>query len=278
MKRNPLFALGLSVAIVVGLQAQVSYSDLGSTYTQNFDTQTVLADGATGWVNNETYLGWSAFYHNASLSTYTLPTTATVTTGAGTGFNLYRSTGSLDVALGGQATNGTEMGPYNEGGIFYGLQIANATGSSLTNFTFGYTGEQWRRAGNMDTHRLLVYYSLNATSLDDAAATWIAVPEATFVGPQTSNSATAASLNGNLTANRVVVDGATMTGLSVEQGQSVWLRWFDNNDANSDHGFGIDDVWFTSSATVVPEPSAYAVLAGFVGLAAAVLQRRKARA
>lgn len=257
------------------LHAQVSYSEIGSTYTQDFNSQTVLPDGSVEWTNNQTYQGWTALYYNGTTTTYTVPATATVTIGDGTGLNLYRSSGSPDVALGGQATNGAAMNPYGSGGIYYGFAISNDTGSSLESFSFGYTGEQWRRAGNATAHQLVVSYSLNAASLDDANATWISVPEATFTGPRTTTTGTALSLDGNADANRAVIVGVTITGLQVDEGQTIWLRWFDVNDANADHGLAIDDVWFT--ATAVPEPSAYGAVAGCAGMLAAFLHRRKRR-
>src|SRR5205085_409398 len=73
--------------------------------------------------------------------------------------------------------------------------------------------------------------------------------------PQPGTS-TAAALDGNAAANRTALS-STIT-VTVNNGQEVWLRWKDINDANNDHGLAIDDVSVTANgaaATPTPTPT-----------------------
>lgn len=264
MKALLLTAAAL-VLFSVGAEAQVLYSTSGSNYLQSFDSLASTPAGATpAWADNSTIVGW-----------YASQTTLRVAPGNSATGGLYSfgSTGSTDRALGSLASGGTLT-------IFYGVRLTNTTGQTLTSFTLGYTGEQWRDGGlNGPTpsvvNTLTFDYSLTATAI--STGTYTAVPGLNFTGPINSlGSATA--LNGNLAANRVVISNTTVSGLNWLPGTDLWLRWTDINDNGNDHGLGLDDLTFSARPTVAatPEPGTVAFLSacGISGLA--LLRRRRA--
>lgn len=90
-------------------------------------------------------------------------------------------------------------------------------------------------------------YKINASSINDAG-TWTAVPALDFTSPVAT--ATAAALDGNLSANKT--DLAATISLVLQDGDEIWFRWTDINDAGSDHGLSVDD--FTLNVNGVPMP------------------------
>lgn len=122
-----------------------------------------------------------------------------------------------------------------------GAQLRNDSGQVLSEIDVAYTGEQWRlgTAGRVD--RLQFQYSVNATSLTDAAATWVSIVALDLVAPISSGSIGA--LNGNSAANRVAIN-ASITGLNLAVNGTIWVRWIDFNASGADDGLAIDDISF----------------------------------
>ncbi|QLE56888.1 endonuclease/exonuclease/phosphatase family protein [Nostoc sp. TCL26-01] len=206
--------------------------NLGNPYSQNFDT---LANTGTGntWTDDSTITGWYS---------------SRVTYNAGTGSNnagaLYSfgSTSATDRALGGVASNGT-------GTILWGVRFVNNTANTVTSLDISYIGEQWRTGGvsNSTTpseeQKLDFGYQVGATSL--TSGNWNDFDNLDFTSP-IFNTISPSALDGNLAANRTVLS-STVSGLNIAPGQEIWLRWSDMNDANNDHGLGIDDLSVTAS-------------------------------
>jgi len=145
----------------------------------------------------------------------------------------YGSSGSSDRALG-----GLQSGSLNP---TIGAQLRNDAGVALSEIAVNYTGEQWRlgTAGRQD--RLQAQYSVNATSVTDVAATWTPIAALDFATPNTT--AAAGKLDGNAAANRSAIS-ASITGLNLAPGATLWLRWTDSNVSGNDDGLAIDDVSF----------------------------------
>ncbi|MBN8726935.1 MAG: endonuclease [Xanthomonadales bacterium] len=141
--------------------------------------------------------------------------------------------GSSERALGGIASNSLRS--------TFGARLRNDSAESLGALTVAYTGEQWRVGGSGNADRLEFEYSRDATSLD--SGTWIAVPELDFGSIVTSGAGRA--LDGNAPANRRAV-AASLAGLDLAPGASLWLRWRDINIAGADDGLAIDEVVFTA--------------------------------
>jgi hypothetical protein len=78
--------------------------------------------------------------------------------------------------------------------------------------------------------------------------------------------ATAGALDGNAAANRVSLTD-TVSGISWANNTVLVIRFWDDNHAGNDHGFGIDDVTFTA----IPTPGAVALL----GLGLFTARRRR---
>src|SRR5439155_2378434 len=94
----------------------------------------------------------------------------------------------------------------------------------------------------------------------EPAAGWTAFTGLNFNTPTTG--ATAAALDGNLAANRTVLGATVLTGVTLNPGDSIFLRWRDIDDSGNDHALAVDDFSFSASLAV-PEP-ATAALGGLV--------------
>ncbi|MEH2239058.1 Calx-beta domain-containing protein [Nostoc sp.] len=191
-------------------------------YSQNFNS---LANSGTSipWVDDSTISGWYATRTNY------IPGSGSNNTG---GLYSFGTTG--DRALG-SVSSGTT------GTIYYGLRLQNNTGSSITNLQVGYTGEQWRNGGNTSPQQLKFSYQIGSTLTNLTTGTWNSATSLDFTSPIAT--ATAAALNGNQVANKVVITPITITlATPIANGEEIILRWEDIDDGGNDHGLAIDDV------------------------------------
>jgi hypothetical protein len=266
-----LAAAFLSVPVI----GQVVYNDVDDVYYQNFDNEAGWPTSTTAlpWTDGSTFNGWyAAVYGGNDTPTYTAPATIKPAQSAYTSATylyLFRRTDN--------PTNGA-LGSYSLGaapgsGVYYGVYIQNNTGADITSFSFGYTGIQTYSYANVGVQTLDVSYSLDATALSDGV--WSAVPSMTFNTPQAPYSTTGSfSLNTENPGNRVQL-GTTISGISIANGEGVWIRWFDVSDSGNDNGMAIDDFYFTVAGAAVPEPSAWGAIVGGLALSVATLRRRR---
>jgi len=153
--------------------------------------------------------------------------------GSSTNGNAYSlgSTGSTERCFGGLTTG--SVGP-----IFLGARFVNSTGQPFNALKVSYTGEQWRCGGNGVGDTLFFQVSTNADSLH--TGTWTSIPVLHFASPFVDTISQA--LDGNLAQNQAhISDTAVNLGI-IQPGQSVWIRWRDNNVVGSDDAIGIDDL------------------------------------
>ncbi len=122
-----------------------------------------------------------------------------------------------------------------------GAQLRNDSGQALSEIAVAFTGEQWRLGATGRADSLVFEYSLDATSLADSSATWVALTTLNFSSPTTTGSTGA--LNGNLPANQTAVS-ASITGLNLAPSAILWARWSDPNISGSDDGLAIDNISF----------------------------------
>jgi len=239
-----IFACLWAFIEVAPLRAQVLMSG-GSNYVQRFDS---LASSGAGnaWVNNATRVGWYASKSVApnDVTSYDADT-GTSTTGAIYSFG----NSPADRALGSVASN-------TRGDWAYGVRLLNDTGFNRTNVTVSYTGEQWRVA-TTNIQRLAFSFrvGLALTNADAPnSGSWNSVPALDFLSPNTN--ATAQAVNGNDPTNRANFAGVALSRVVVPAGQELFLRWFDTNDPDFDHGLAIDDVTvgFGEALTNGPPP------------------------
>ncbi len=234
-----------SVALVAPIQSAqalgggsgaVSLTTLGSASTQNFDT---LAN--TGTTNNLTINGW---FLNETGTSSANNGQYQAGTGTGTGGDVY----SFGALAGAERAFGTLFSGSLTPTI--GAQFTNNTGTTVNSLDVSYMGEMWRlgqiTAGRA-ADRLDFQLSTNATSL--TTGTWIDYNTLDFASPVVAG--TAGALNGNAAANKASVT-SSITGLSIANGASFWIRWNDSDLApGSDDGLAIDEFSITPRASVV---------------------------
>lgn len=224
----PLFLLFFVIGFTLRVHAQISITALGTPYTENFNTLAMTSTATavpTNW-------GFLEVGSNAN-TVYT----------AGTGSSTTGDTYSFGLASNSErAWGGLNSGSMDS--VIIGAQYTNNTGSTIGSITITYTGEQWRKAtGRLIPDTMFFSYSTNATSLSQTSGTWNLVSQLHFLTPSANygGAVSAGLLDGNLTANQQVIS-FSITGLSIANGQSIWLRWFDTNIGGTDDGMAIDDV------------------------------------
>jgi DNA/RNA endonuclease G (NUC1)/fibronectin type 3 domain-containing protein len=206
--------------------SSISLTTLGSPVTENFDTLSNVALSTTntalptGWYITETGGGTR---DNEQYG---------VDTGASTTGDIYSygSAAATDRALG-ELRSGTLI-------PVFGAKFTNNTGTTITSLAVSYTGEQWRFGGVHSTvaDRLDFQYSLNATDL--STGTYLDANALDFNPPVTAG--TAGALDGNAAANRTAIS-STITGLSIPNGATFFIRWTDVDATGADDGLAIDN-------------------------------------
>ena len=244
----------LAITFVCGVVAgaakgagSVSITTLGSPYTQNFDTLSNVAGSTT---NTLTINGWYLTEGGGGTrdnEQYAVDNGAS-NTGDTYSYGLVEST---ERALG-ELRSATLI-------PLFGALFVNNTGSTIASVAVSYTGEEWRlgTAGRLD--QLNFEYSTNATDL--TTGTWTAVPALAFVTPDTT---IVGAKNGNAAGERTVLT-ATIFGLSIPNGATLWIRWTDTDVTGADDGLAVDDFSLTAygiTAVTVTSLQATRVRAG----------------
>lgn len=210
----------------------ISITSQSAIYTEDFNTlstsgtaQSTLPSG--WWISespgNTTYRAGDGSTNSGDTYSY------------GTGTN-------SDRALGGVASGSVVPN--------FGVRYINNSGSSFSSFSFNLMMEQWRSGGRTGLDSLYFYYSVN-NSLDSSGVarvvtgSWTRVAACDMVSKVTQG--TAAAFDGNISANRQYYI-FTVSGLTVNNGDTLWLRWRDPNVGGSDDGLGIDDYSFSVAA------------------------------
>src|SRR5262249_12705919 len=227
------------------LFAQLSYS--GSALSQNFNTlpaQPGTLNVPLSWTNNVTLPGWYLYGYTDAAITQIQENDGTQNAGS---FYDFGSAGDGDRALGGIASANTYFGsPAPASGALAGwiaVGITNASGLVQNSFTMNYDGEQWRNGGNTSqaSQTMVVEYGFGSTFA--SVSTWTAAGSAfNFTSP--INTPTAGALNGNLAADRSANLGGQITGITWNTGDTLWIRWIENNDVGNDHGLAVDNFNF----------------------------------
>ena len=251
------YTLGAGMLLVAAVflatpaSAQVNYT--GGTYTQNFDG--LPSTFSTSALSSNGPLNLSDAPPNGAGATGMVGWTLAKYGGTGTVATFRADTGTSNsgsvYSYGSAASPERALGSIASGSVVsrFGVTFVNNTGSTITQFTLGYTGEQWRNGGNVNAQTLSFSYLVGATDIN--TGTFTAATALDFVSPTTG--ATAAALDGNATANRRVIAPVTITGLSWAPGQALVLRWTDVDDSGSDHGLAIDDLTFTAGVAAVAQ-------------------------
>jgi hypothetical protein len=247
----------VSVGACNALAAVITLSNGTPGYSQNFDS---LAASGT---SSATPTGWSFAESGANSNASYIAGTGSSLTGDTYSFG---ATSNSDRAFG-ELTTATLNSTI-------GAQFRNGGTTAIQSLTIGYKGEQWRvgNSGTPRTDRLNFSYSLNATSL--ATGTWNSVSSLNFLSPITSG--TVGAINGNLAANQANLS-ESVTGLNLNTGSDLWIRWTGFDATSGDDGLAIDDftitATFAAAPAAVPEPSTFAIL--LTGLSAVLIRRSR---
>lgn len=231
-----IFAVFQIVAVESNLKAQcVSLTTIGSAATQNFDT---LSNTAGSTTNNLTITGWFMTETGGGARDNEQYAVDTGASNTGDTYS-YGAAASIERALGG----------YRSGTLIpnFGACFTNNSGQTIRTLNVSYTGEHWRLGTISRTDQINFEYSLNATSL--TTGTWTAQPSLNFVSPTT---AVAGAKDGNDPANRTALNSA-ITGLSIANGATFWIRWTDLDASGADDGLAVDDFSLTPQTTTAAE-------------------------
>lgn len=229
-----LFAAGTTLLLANVAPAKVVFVE-DSEYIQNFeegqsgvDASTKINDyGTYPWADNTTIVGWYAVVDEATPSRYRASNGNTQK--GEPGVFLLRKNGK-------NAALATMRDRSNRGFTAIGVELSNETHATITAFTVSYLGQQWQHnTGGAD--KLTFQYSTNASSLD--SGDWTTVDELTF------NSIVDSGPNdytGLATTTGIPSETLTgkITGLQLKNGESIWFRWVDENNAGTDQPLSID--------------------------------------
>lgn len=242
-----LFSIGLSAYFTAHAQTTPGLlSALNTSVTQNFDS---LAN--TGTLDSlRTLIGWrfveAGTAANGSYS---------INDGASNAGNSYSfgTVNATDRAMGTLASNALQSSIC----AFY----INQTGSTVTAIRLQFKMEQWRSGGRTTADSNEFFYGINNGGFLPANGTWIKNSSLNLISRIFGSPAPAAGTrNGNDTANQWAYD-VTITGITLNAGDTLYLRWTDLNLTGNDDGLAIDDFSITAFSGSLPSPNAVTALA-----------------
>jgi PEP-CTERM motif len=254
----------LAIAALAGTaaNAQYSFTSVGQTITESFTNYDGTA-APTNWtlnaVNQGNGAGQASFQGNRG--------DTGSTTGGWRSYGHTSPSNSSDRLLGflGNGNYGV-----NTNGAFAmaTASFVNNTGVTLNELLIGYTGEQWLGQSARES-TFSVSYSLDGTTFTD-------VPSLLFTAPDTGE-ANNTVLDGEAAGNRVVFAPFDLTGLSIDPGNTFYIRWSYNGGggAGSRQGLSLDDI-NVQTLGVVPEPTTISLF-GIAAVGGLLMLRRSRR-
>src|SRR5262245_2717147 len=239
-----ILSIGLIVATIVSLGAtgasgagSISIST-GSAIVQDFRSLSRSSSPSTalpaGWYLTE--MGSGAAADGAYV-------VGTGSSNAGGAYS-FGAAGDAERALG-------SVGSGTVAPIFYGAKFTNAGSGPITALAISFDGEVWRRGPSTNPDGLVFAYSTNATDL--TTGTFTSLPALNFTSLGNTCATAAGPTNGNSTNCRTTISG-TISGLAVNPGSSIWIRWMDADTSGSDDGVAIDNVSVTATFSTQPTP------------------------
>jgi hypothetical protein len=230
-------------SLAVTTPSNISY--VSGTYSQNFDGLPVSGTpGFSGFGQGPYYVsttpvnatgaaGWQ-YANQAAADLRFAADNGTSTTGSAYS---YGTTASTDRAIGSLGATISS----NIGAVF-----VNDGTTPLSTVTITFNGEQWRYGGGTSLNTLSFEYAVNGT--DILNGTFNAVGGLNYSSTVTSGAAAALNGNANQTAKSFTFPLAT----NWLPGQTLVIRWKDNNDPGADDGLAIDDFTFTAVGPQTP--------------------------
>jgi len=213
---------------------QLSIKLPNTTYKQDFDT----LGSSTSTAYSYLPYGWYLFENGSSSVAADQKYSADLgTSNAGNMYSYGTSSGSTDRALGSIGSGSNQP--------VYGVLIQNNTGQTITSFRVKFDIEQYRYGGGrtvLDSSPAEI--SFGNTNLTSQSTIWTKVPKLSLKSQNITPTA-ATSLDGNSNANRLSID-YTITGVSVANGGTMFIRWNDINIAGNDDGLALDNFEITA--------------------------------
>ncbi|MGH9907231.1 MAG: Ig-like domain-containing protein, partial [Pyrinomonadaceae bacterium] len=227
-----LLGLPFVVRLIPGALADtstpISIATFGGAVPENFNT---LASSSTS-STTPTGFGFVEAGSNAN-------TSYTAGTGSGNAGDTY--------SFGAASNTERAFGGLQSGTLIptIGASFTNNTGGTITSLDISYTGEQWRIGNTLAARddRLDFQYSLDATTL--STGTWTDVNALDFTNI-VKTALTAGPLDGNNAANRIAISNS-ISGLSIANGATFFIRWTDFNATGADDGLAVDDFSLTAN-------------------------------
>ncbi len=244
--------------------AAIVINSAGQDYAQSFDTL-ASSGSAVVWVNDSTLEGWSLFRQPA-------PGTAIASYAAGNGgsnsgaFYSFGTGVGTDRALGGLGSGGAYFGAPASGSLagWIAAEFRNDSGHTLSGFSLGFDGEQWRNGGNTAAQTMAFEYGFGSSF--DAVGSWVS-PGGLFDWSSVVNTTTAGAVDGN--AAGLVAGRGGVINAQWNASDTLWVRWAERNDPANDHGLAIDNLSFTAgdaAPATVPLPAPLALIAAGLGV------------
>jgi len=243
---------GLAGLASTSVQAATAFEFDGSAYTQDFDS---LERAGT---SSALPTGWLLYETGRSDKADGKYTPGAGGSSAGDSYSFGRNGTSPDRALGTVRDAGFSA--------IFGAVFTNTSGATITDLAIGYTGELWRNGVANSLDGLTFQYSTDATSL--TVGTWTTVDALGFSLQRPGSGQKV----GNADVNRADLD-TTLTGLTIEDGETFWFRWLDNDVATAESGLAVDD-FSLSVPAAVPEPASWAMMIAGFGLVGGALRRQ----
>jgi autotransporter-associated beta strand protein len=247
LRRIPLTLVAAGVALLSATfaSAQTPISYTGGTYSENFDglpttTQTGYFPGVVGsQLPIPGVEGWAGAKVGGG-GTGNVNFVADAGGGNSGAMYSYGAAGSTERALGALASGTHAVG--------FGAEFVNNAANPITSVTISFTAESWRVAQSVQ-NVLSFFYGFGGGSI--TASNYVSslsmIPATQLDAIGSPSAGAAAATNGNDPAHRVEVT-YTISGISWQPGQSLFICWRDRDDGGADGGTGIDD--FSLSGTV----------------------------
>jgi hypothetical protein len=268
--KNRILPLILLVATIRLTTGQILFS---GSYSEDFDN--IIYANDTGIImNNVGVVGLQdALPGLAGWQAARVSGTATTT------FALYAKDGTSGTgrlySFGGISIQERALGSVASGTVTagFGLELKNDSQDTFTSLTVSFDREVWRNQSAAAADSLSFAYGLASAGIGSGNyltnTLMSAFPALDAISPAELGNATSAGRNGNADALAV---SATITGLTWEPGDSLFLRWNDFDNTGTDAGIGIDQLRIIAT---VPEPTVTTLVA--FGLVAFGLLQRRAR-
>lgn len=222
--------------------AQVSILQPGTAYVNNMDSLARIGVASLplpdGWLFAET--GTSAN------TTYA----ADIGSAATGNTYSYGNTNAFDRALG-SLSSGSVLSNI-------GARYINQTGNTINAVELSFIMEQWRTGGSRTTpDSSEFFYVINNGGLLTANGTWTKESRLNLVSKRFGSTTPAGAQNGNDTANQRIYSSIEIGSLTLNNGDTLYLRWFDVNVAGNDDALAIDNftITFKTPSSVIPKPN-----------------------